>query len=89
MDIVNLVTRDVIVEAKDGNWDEPSNFYFCSDELYALLGSPNGAAQAWILINHKEALGTNLKTVSQILVWTNGDDNLCYIPDLDVLDSRR
>lgn len=48
---------------------EEEVFYPGSEAFDALLGSPNGNAQAWILINHKAQLG--VKTVSSIRIWTS------------------
>lgn len=53
------------------SWNMPGDFSMGSDEYYALLGSPNENCQAWIFINHKEALGTNPKTVSKVRISSN------------------
>ena len=88
-------TRAVIERAIGGvpasEWVGYTDFETTSEAGYALLGTPNGNPQAWILINHKDSLGadqsnpdeiTGLKKVSKIRIWTNED--LCYIPpDLD------
>ncbi|KAJ5653007.1 hypothetical protein N7490_000010 [Penicillium lividum] len=81
VNVVNLDTRNVMNEAMGGNWDEPGVFSPDSDEFWALLGTPNGNAQAWILINHKDSLG--IKTISKIRVWSNGPEDLCFIPELE------
>lgn len=93
MDIVNLNTRAVIERAMGGvpakEWVGYTDFETTSEAGYALLGTPNGNPQTWILINHKDALGadqtdpneiTGLKKISKIRIWTN--KALCYIEDL-------
>ncbi|PWY70847.1 hypothetical protein BO94DRAFT_590162 [Aspergillus sclerotioniger CBS 115572] len=97
MNVVNVATRQVIEQAMNNvpakDWVGYTDFDTNSEAGYALLGSPNGGAQAWLLINHKSALGadqsdendiTGLKTISKIRIWTN--DFLCYVFDLDTDD---
>ncbi|KAL4862257.1 hypothetical protein BDV12DRAFT_203208 [Aspergillus spectabilis] len=100
MNVVNLDTRDVIEEAialataadAEAAEIEYWEFDLSTESGQALLGTPNGNPQAWILINHKDALGadqtqdpvTGLKTIPKVRIWTNED--MCYIPDLDVVD---
>lgn len=37
------------------------------DELYGILGSPNGAGAAYLLLNHKERLG--LKIINKVDIF--------------------
>jgi hypothetical protein len=90
MNVVNIDTRNIILSvipssAYDnvnfgGYWD----FDASAEAGQALLGTPNGNAQAWFLINHKNALGadqtdeeniTGLKTISKVRIWKNSGEN--------------
>ncbi|KAJ5715989.1 uncharacterized protein N7483_013170 [Penicillium malachiteum] len=70
LDVVNLGSRSVMnTVMQDNDWSTPTFFYQGSTEFDALLGTPNGNPQAWILINHKAELG--VKTVYSIMIWTS------------------
>ncbi|KAJ6002620.1 hypothetical protein N7451_005167 [Penicillium sp. IBT 35674x] len=95
LNVVNLGTRSAMTLAmasRGSTWSQPEVFYKDGDgdgdgestAFDALLGSPNGNAQAWTLINHKAQLG--VKTVSSIEIWTSstivaGEPNV--YPDTD------
>ena len=88
LNVVNLASRGVISQAMKGKGASPGTFKQGSTEFQALLGCPNGGAQAWVLINHKDTLG--LKTISSIVIWTNSDliDDEYEIQDGDTADER-
>ncbi|KAJ5556385.1 hypothetical protein N7494_000300 [Penicillium frequentans] len=72
LNVVNADSRLVMNTAMQNlnkDWSEPEVFKQGSTEFNALLGSPNGNPQAWLLINHKEDLG--VKTVFSIMLWTS------------------
>ncbi|KAJ5768712.1 hypothetical protein N7520_003271 [Penicillium odoratum] len=72
LNVVNPGTRSAMTLAMASvasTWSTPEVFYPGSEAFDALVGSPNGNAQAWILINHKAQLG--VKTISSIRVWTS------------------
>lgn len=52
-----------------GTWDNRITITIKKDpdELYGILGSPNGAGAAYLLVNHKERLG--LKIVNQVDIF--------------------
>ncbi|USP74807.1 uncharacterized protein yc1106_02081 [Curvularia clavata] len=70
--IIASCLRDV--EATLGVWPGTS-FEAESEQGHALIGSPNGAAFAYFLMQHKAQLGQ--KTITKITVFRpeNGDDN--------------
>lgn len=75
--ITNQQTRQAAYRAVgkqpgDGNLPKwpGQTFKFDSDELKALLGTPNGVGVAWFLINHKDKLGG--KTVDEVTLWEDG-----------------
>ncbi|KAJ6035925.1 hypothetical protein N7540_000204 [Penicillium herquei] len=100
LNVVNVGSRLVMntaMQARSSDWSEPVVFQQGSTEFNALLGSPNGNPQAWLLINHKADLG--IKTVYSIMIWTSStpvsgqneikDDataktrNMCWVEDAD------
>lgn len=72
LNVVNVGSRlamNMAMQARNNDWSSPEVFTQGSTEFNALLGSPNGNPQAWLLINHKADLG--VKTVYSITVWTS------------------
>ncbi|KAJ5642540.1 hypothetical protein N7490_006540 [Penicillium lividum] len=92
LDVVNANTRIVMntaMQNRNQDWSSPEVFEQGSTEFNALLGSPNGNPQAWLLINHKADLG--VKTVYSIMLWTSstvvsGESN--EIKDIDRAKER-
>ncbi|KAF0328632.1 hypothetical protein GQ607_004044 [Colletotrichum asianum] len=76
--IVYEKTSDIVLQAlrEEGHqsvpgWDERITFQLDSDPGLAILGSPNGASTAWMLLQHKYRLG--LKAIKEVTVWgSNG-----------------
>ncbi|KAF4848007.1 hypothetical protein CGCSCA4_v005395 [Colletotrichum siamense] len=76
--IVYEKTFDIVLQAlrEEGHqsvpgWDERITFQLDSDPGLAILGSPNGASTAWMLLQHKYRLG--LKAIKEVTVWgSNG-----------------
>lgn len=70
MDVVNFVTRDIINTAMGSTyWTGFQEFAQDDAGFNALLGSPNGGAQGWVLLNHQATLG--IKTITTIRVWSS------------------
>ncbi|KAJ5714423.1 uncharacterized protein N7483_011604 [Penicillium malachiteum] len=72
LNVVNANSRIVMntaIQNRNSDWSQPEVFKQGSTEFNALLGSPNGNPQAWLLINHKADLG--IKTVPSIMLWTS------------------
>ncbi|GJD00298.1 WD domain-containing protein [Colletotrichum higginsianum] len=71
-------TYDIVVQAlKDAKfehvpgWDKKAVFSMDSREGQAILGTVHGSGTAWMLIQHKEALG--LKKITEVAVFGHGD----------------
>ncbi|KAF0321620.1 hypothetical protein GQ607_011133 [Colletotrichum asianum] len=67
---------DIVVEAlrrgghpKIPTWNERITFSMDTEEGFAILGSVHGASTAWMLIQHKEELGT--KNIKEVVIWAS------------------
>ena len=78
-----IVTREVlgIVEGGRMSLEKWPGESFAVSEGHdekgrALLGTPNGAGTAWLLVEHEARLGR--RTVDEVRVFGNDDDALCF-----------
>lgn len=77
------ITKDM---GKAGDW--PGKDYLPdSDEFAALLASPNGVGVAYLLLQHRDLLGT--KTITSIRVWRAEELHILFsIGDLSAVQRR-
>ncbi|KAK2035172.1 hypothetical protein LX32DRAFT_712909 [Colletotrichum zoysiae] len=65
-DTIDLALKNANHELAPG-WENRKVFTMKEDEGAAILGTSHGAGIAWLLIQHKHALGT--KTIAEVAVW--------------------
>jgi hypothetical protein len=76
--VINEETRNIVVHALQNaeldsvlSYPEKHTFSMTSDEGLAILRSPNGAAGAYMLGEHRAIFG--IKTIESVTVWAQFD----------------
>ncbi|OJJ42119.1 hypothetical protein ASPZODRAFT_20765 [Penicilliopsis zonata CBS 506.65] len=73
--VTNLIINEAFAKSDKtlGDWANAVTFEMTTDAGKALLGSPNGSAVGWFIVQHKAAFGEKRK-VKSVTVWADGND---------------
>ena len=77
-DIERGVTRPNVLPARAQKWDHRRTFHEGQPQFQAMVGSPNGAGVAWLLITHKAELGN--KKIRSVTIFRSDKDEVNHAP---------